>query len=396
MTSLPYEAPVDGRRLPFRDRRTSLRVMGALLLTLGLFTGCMSAMTPVGMVMSAVATQQMAAQARARAAASQPAASQPAASQPATSAPARQPTAVASSQPLSSLEIDYRGMFVGFLTYAIAAALFIWAGIASLRLRRSARPIVLIVGWSWLLTGLMSTVYFAAAGVDMRAMMTQPGAPAPPAVAVKIATIAIGVFTFLTMVVIPALLVWFYHRRGVRETLAYFDQRRSWTDRCPTPVLAVSAWLLLMALGCASYSVFMVLPVFGKFVTGPLAVAGLFVMAGVMVWLALLVYRLRQAGWWGALLVLIFWVGSMIWTFTHGPGYHQFYRAAGYSEGQIDQIMRYAGPWEDATIWMMAAWSVGLVGYLLYVRRYFATRPDMPIGGPHAGTSRPGAGLEST
>jgi hypothetical protein len=375
MTALPYEAPVDGRSLPFKDRRTSLRVMGALLLTLGLFTGCMSAMTPVGMVMSAVATQQMAAQARARAAASQPAASQPAASQPATSAPTRQPTAVATSQPLSSLEIDYRGMFMGFLTYALAAAVFVWAGIASLRLRRSARPIVLITGWSWLLTGLMSVVYFAAAGLDMRAMMTQPGAPAPPAVAVKIATIAIGVFTFLTMVVIPALMVWFYHRRGVRETLAYFDQRHSWTDRCPTPVLAVSAWLLLMALGCASYSVFMVLPVFGRFVTGPLAVAGLFAMAGVMVWLALLVYRLRPAGWWGAVLVLIFWVGSMIWTFTHGPGYHEFYRAAGYSQRQIDQIMQYAGPWEDATVWMMAAWSAGFVGYLLYVRRYFHPQP---------------------
>jgi hypothetical protein len=33
--------------------------------------------------------------------------------------------------------------------------------------------------------------------------------------------------------------------------------------------------------------------------------------------------------------------------------------------------MRYAGQWEDATVWMLAAWSVGLIAYLLYVRSYF-------------------------
>ena len=75
----------------------------------------------------------------------------------------------------------------------------------------------------------------------------------------------------------------------------------------------------------------------------------------------------------------------MVWTFT-SLGYHEFYRRAGYSAREIDMMMRYSGQFEDSTVWLIAAWSVALVAYLLYVRKYFVAGPP-----PEPGTQPPAA-----
>jgi len=177
----------------------------------------------------------------------------------------------------------------------------------------------------------------------------------------------------------PALLVWLYQRKGVRETVEYFDPRFSWTDRCPTPVLAVCLWLALAGLGAVVYSVYGVFPLFGRYITGAPAVVALLALAGLYLWLAWSVYRLRPWAWWGTALAWTLWSGSMIWTFT-SLGYHEFYRLAGYSGRGIDMMMRYSGQYEDSMVWMLALWSVALVGYLLYVRKYFVAGPPPEPG----------------
>ena len=65
----------------------------------------------------------------------------------------------------------------------------------------------------------------------------------------------------------------------------------------------------------------------------------------------------------------------MAWTFSH-IGWYEFYRKAGYTPQQVDAMMRFSGPYENGSLWMVALWSVLVVGYLLYVRRYFA--PPQP------------------
>src|SRR5204862_6091448 len=93
---------------------------------------------------------------------------------------------------------------------------------------------------------------------------------------------------------------------------------------------------------------------------------------------AWLTYGLRPAGWWGALVVHTLWAGSMVWTISR-VGWHEFYLKAGYAPRQVDEMMRYSGAYGDGSLWMVALWSVLLVAYLLYVRRYF-----VPSRGPAA------------
>jgi hypothetical protein len=340
MTEISYATAVDPRTLPFKDRRTSLKVVGVVLVVFGAISGCFGALTPIGMFAAAKFARQ--------------------------APPGAMPAG-------TSFEPDYRMMALAGGTYLAIAAVMIWLGVGSLRIRRWVRPVVLVLGWTWLITGTVSLAHWALFGVNMREMMTAslpPGAPPPPRGVIYAVTALMGVTMTVLLLVLPALFIWLYRRRGVRETLEYFDRRFAWTDRCPTPVLAVSAWMALVGAGAAFYSVFAVFPVFGRFLTGPAAVVATLATGGVFLWLAGGTYRLKPAAWWGAAIAWTLWAGSMVWTFTR-LGYHEFYRQAGYSPQQIDVMMRYSGQYEDSTVWMIALWSVIVIGYLLYVRKYF-------------------------
>ena len=410
MTEISYATPVDAKKLPFKDRRVSLRVAGIVLILLGAASGCFSILTPVGMMMS-VWFQPPAAAARAPVAMpvqtaeplTAPASTQasagstapatpvagtvetptvPAASPGPATAPATYPATVAlppatavGRRPLvPRAGVDYRTMVFALLMYVLATVLFIWSGVGALRVRRWVRPVMLIVAWTWLVSGVISTLYWALATPSLREIMdsaTPPGAARPPAAVYLAMAWGTGTIMTLFMVVVPAVFAWVFGRKGVRETLEFFDPRTRWTEACPTPVLAVSAWLAAAAVACVLYCAYAVLPLFGLVVSGAPAVAGLLLLAAVYVALAWLTFRLRPAGWWGTLVVYSVWAASMVWTFSH-IGWYEFYVKAGYTPQQVDELLRFSGSYENGSVWMVAAWSVLLIGYLLYVRKYFA------------------------
>jgi hypothetical protein len=72
-TPISYATAIDGRQLPFKDRRTSLKVMGIVLIVLGSLSGCVGVLAPVGMVMASVLTRQANANRAARGATTVPA-----------------------------------------------------------------------------------------------------------------------------------------------------------------------------------------------------------------------------------------------------------------------------------------------------------------------------------
>jgi hypothetical protein len=218
-TPISYATAVDGRQLPFKDRRTSLKAMGIVLIVLGSLSGCVGVLAPVGMVVAVVLTQQANANRAARGA---------------TTAPI-----------VRAEEMDYGTMVLAAGMYLPIAALFIWVGIGSVRVRRWVRPVMLVIGWSGLIVGLLSFGHQAFFGADMREMMTPsapPGAPQPPRAVIYAATAGMAASMFVAMVVLPALIVWVYRRRGVRDTLDFFDARVAWTDRCPTPPSLFFTW----------------------------------------------------------------------------------------------------------------------------------------------------------
>jgi len=343
MTAISYATAVDPRTLPFKDRRTTLKVVGVLLVVFGALSGCFGILGPVGLYVASMA--------------------------PAPPGAATRPAAF--TRP------DYHTMILTGATYALLSAAMIWLGVGSLRVRRWARPIILVLCWTWLLTGVTSFAHWAAFGASTRELIMagwQPGMPQPPRAAVYAVTAAMGAVMFVLLLAVPALLTWLYQRRGVRETVEYFDPRVAWTDRCPTPVLAVSLWLAMAALGTVTYAVYGVFPLFGRYVTGAPAVAGMLAVAALYGWLAWNVYRLRPWAWWGTALAWTLWAASMVWTFST-LGFQEFYRHAGYTGPEIDLMMRYSGQYESGMVWLIALWSVALVGYLLYVRKFFAAGP---------------------
>ena len=357
MTAIPYATPAEAQRLPFKDRRLSLKVMGVLLILLGFLTGCLSIMAPIGMVAATML--------------------QPPPGIAPGAAPGTAPAPVLRPQPATPTDLDYRTLVFALCVYLLATLVFVWSGIGALRLQRWVRPVMLVVGWTWLVSGAAGIVYWLVGTPSMQevvATTVPPGSPQPPPAAYKAMAWGMGTFMSLIMVVLPALIVWVFARKGVRQTLELFDPRTRWTDSCPAPALAVSVWLALAALMCVLYCTYAVLPLFGFVVTGPAAIVGLLLLAAGFLYLAWLTYRLRPAGWWGALVGYTVWAASLIWTFSN-IGWYEFYIKAGYTPQQVDQLMRFSGPYENGSIWMIALWSVALIVYLVCVRRYFLPQP---------------------
>jgi len=314
------------------------------LIVLGALAGCASAMMPVGMYFTAMARRSMP-----------------------TTAPAQ----------MAFVTPGWREVIAPLVVYVLAAAVFITCGVGALRLRRWARPLVLVIAWTWAVTGVFSVVFSIRSASGYRSIMAAsvpPGTPAPPPQTILIMVAMTFVFTAVFMIGLPGLFAWFFGRGGVRQTLEYFDPRPRWTDRCPTPVLAVSFWLVLAAAGVLSYLAFAVLPLFGRIFTGPSAVVGIVVIAALLVALARAVYLLRPLAWWGALALVVLMCASMVVTVAR-LGVEELYRSAGYTPQQIDLMTRFGGLGDTGTIALTAVGGALLIGYLLFVRRYFTETP---------------------
>jgi hypothetical protein len=367
--AIAYATPVDARRLPFNDRRTSILVAGVALLILGALCGCVTALAPVGMFLATLGPRRAAGGA--------------------TTAPV-------------VFEADVRSAVAAVAVYLSLAVMLVWTGVGAVRLRRWSRPVVIVSAWTWLVSGAIGMLYWLVAAPSLRQTMAAsapPGAAGPPAGVFRAIALGTGVVMALFMLALPAALAWAFQRKGVRETLEFFDPRVRWTDACPTPVLAVSAWLLLSAWGCLTYVIYAVFPLFGVVVSGPLAVAATLAVAAGFVACAWHVYKLRRAGWWAAVGAIVLWAGDLVWTFSR-TGPEEFYRRAGYSARQTETILRYGGGYGGGVLVLVCAWAVVAVAYLLFVRGYFwpaagAAPAEVPAPALPPATARPG-GPEAT
>jgi len=365
---ISYATPLDARPLPFTDRRTSILVVGVFLILMGALSGCIGVASPVGMLLASVV---------------------PAPRGGATGGGATRPVA-------APFPFDWRTAASAMLIYAAVAVFWIWVGIGAVKTRRWVRPLMLIVGWTWLMSGVVGVVYWAVQSpglVDAMAASAPPGSPRPPVRVFQVIFWSTGVAMTLFMVVLPALLVWLFSRTGVRETVEHFDPVTRWTDRCPMPVLAVSLWLVAAAAACLMYTFYAVLPLAGVIVTGPLAAAGTVLVAAVFAVLAWQTYRLRPAAWWGALVVVVLWATNTVWTFAR-TGWAEFYHRAGYSPQQTELMMRYSGGSGNGMLWVIGFWTVVLVAYLMYARKYF--RPADSTPDPTAPPAPPAPPAEPT
>ncbi|MCY3018639.1 MAG: hypothetical protein NTW87_06365 [Planctomycetota bacterium] len=112
------------------------------------------------------------------------------------------------------------------------------------------------------------------------------------------------------------------------------------------------------------------MPMFGVMISGLPGAALILAMVALWAYLAWALYRLKPAGWW--LTVAVFTV-FMVSTILNALNLDlmEMYRAMGYPEQQIGMIERYGMFSGGSMWWLTAAIFLPMLGYMLYVKRYF-------------------------
>lgn len=273
--------------------------------------------------------------------------------------------------------MDARMMIPGMFFYFLLAVALIWLGIGSIRARRWAWTLTVVLSWMWLIMCVLSFIAFVfLAGPMMQVSIEQQGQAKLPPEAITMMRIIGGVMMFGIYILLPAVFLIFYQRASVWAYCQRRDQRTRWTDRCPMPVLALS---ILMAFSVVSM-LFMpvygcVMPLMGYFVSGAVGAVVMLLIALAMAYLAWGAYRLQMAAWWGTLLLMVVGTVNMVVTFWR-TDLMEMYEKMGMPATQLE-MMQKSGFFEQASRW--GPWMVLVTGilwlsYLLYVRRYFTRK----------------------
>jgi uncharacterized membrane protein len=311
----------------FKDRKTWLIFFGILLILFGAFCGLMVPLMILGMIVSS-----------------------------------------ALEEPEASMSISM--MIPGALFYLVLAVWWIWLGIGAFQARRWARALILVSSWLWLIIGiisLISTIVFLP-GVYEQMEQTQE---LPPGMTTMMISMTIG-FMALFYVIIPGLLVAFFHSRHVRATCEAAHPQPSWTDRCPLPVLGLSLLFAFGALWTPSLGFYnWAIPFFGNILTGAAGAVIAILMTAVTVYVAWGTYRLDIRAWWASLALILFWFSSAAITFSQ-VGLMEFYRKMDcFPEDQLE-MMEALNISETGMLLLMGLSLVLLGGYILFTKRYFS------------------------
>ena len=274
------------------------------------------------------------------------------------------------SAKMTGMTTPWRFILPGVGLYGGLAVTLIWLGIGSIQCRRWARDLLLILGWGWLLVGLMALLVM---GFVMPRIFAHPpaGAAAPPEVIIRVMMITAMVIMSVFMVALPGSLVLFYRSRHVRATCEARDPVRRWTDACPLPVLGLSLMLGYGALCILMLPLFNgVMPFFGRFISGAPGMAMALALSVVWGWSAWAVYRLQPAAWWTVLGVMTVMAMSTLLTFGR-VDIMEMYQVMGYPEEQI-KLMRQFDFLKGSSMQLLSVSGfVPVLGFLIWVRKYF-------------------------
>jgi hypothetical protein len=310
----------------FKDRRAWMMVFGIVQILCGLLAGLMIPLMILGQVMAARVTQD--------------------------AAPLRQ-------------------MVAGVAFYGVVAVGLIWVGTGSCLARRWGRALSLVVAWSWLLMGVITLGFMAVLLPTVLRASAQQG-QAMPEMVQKIVLGVAFVVTAVMGVVVPTILVLFYRSQHVKATSEARDPVPRWTDASPLPVLGLSLWLGLGALVLLLMPVSAngVLPVFGRLVSGPVGWLISVLLAAMLAYLAVAMYRLKPISWWLAVALMVVGAASAVVTFSR-VDLLDMYRLMGYGDRQIEMMKPYLFLQGRGMGYLSAGGSLLWLGYLLWVKRFF-------------------------
>lgn len=283
------------------------------------------------------------------------------------------------TQTRGGAEPQYRLILPGLAVYAMLAVLLVVLGIGSIRARRWARALALILGWSWLVTGSIGLITYAFVLPKILATVSVGGPPVPPTV--KLVILVAGlVFSTALMVLIPLAVVLFYRSPHVRATCEAHDPTVRWTDKCPLPVLGLCLWL---AAGAASMLLMPLVysgaaPFFGVLLSGIAGTMFYLSMATCFGLLARGIFRMVPVAWWLVLALSVLFGISNVVTFARIDP-REMYRLMGYSKAQLQQLQGLNILNSDWIACLSGLSILPILGYLLYVRRFFRESSQTPF-----------------
>ncbi len=264
--------------------------------------------------------------------------------------------------------------------YGTLAVVLVCIGIGSIQARRWARALTLVGAWSCLIMGVFM---FAGEAFMLPRLfaVSAPAGNAMPQAAMVVAMVTVLLVMGVVFIVLPAVFAWFYGSRHVKATCEARNPKTSWTDGCPLPLLALCLW---MALGTVSFFIMAfagmaALPLFGRFVAGPVATTISVLLGIAWAWAAWASYRRQLAAWWFIVVIMIVFGISAAITFLRVDPL-EIYRVMHYPEQQIEQIRHFGMMTGPVMAWFTAGGGVLWLGFLLWVRRYFkpVTPPPTP------------------
>jgi hypothetical protein len=248
--------------------------------------------------------------------------------------------------------------------YGALGACFVMIGIGSIRARRWARALALVVGWIWLATGALAVI---AVALLLPLALSSAGAGAG---SVGCAVGVAVVFLLVFLVAVPLAVVLFYRREDVRLTAQWRNPTPDWSDRVTPTVLGVVVALAFGGVAClVSVPFLRAVPLFGTVLTGASAALVLLAFAVISFALAWGSWRQSAAAWWGLVGLQVF---SLVNFLTlRSLDMAAYMRQAGYPEEQVQQVGSLNILASPKTLWIAVAASVALIGFLVGIRRHF-------------------------
>lgn len=255
------------------------------------------------------------------------------------------------------------------LVYAGGAAWFITLGIGSIRCRRWARALTLVTSWMWLCGGVIGLAFMIFLMPVIFSSMNTGENELPPAFYTIMTIVMIG-FMSVVYVILPLVLVLFYGSKHVKATCERWDEKIRWTDKCPLPVLAISIMLGIWAISmpCAGFQNWLFL-FFGIVLDSYLAAAVVVCASALSALLAWRLYKLDIRALWATIVFICVWFTSMTVTFL-GDSIWEYYEKLNMQPEQIE-VFKGNGGMLTAMVIMIGVWAVCLIGYLIYIMRYF-------------------------
>ncbi|MEO6055011.1 MAG: hypothetical protein ABIP97_13470, partial [Chthoniobacterales bacterium] len=181
---------------------------------------------------------------------------------------------------------------------------------------------------------------------------------------------AMGAF----FVLIPLIWVLFYGGRNVKATCESRDPVIRWTDRCPLPVIAGSLWLAFGGLSMLWIPFIYggMLPFFGAILSGTPGTVIYIIIAIIWFYCSYAFYRLDLRGWWIVLVTMILFGISQELTYSqHSMAEMAAIMYRNFPPEQLKLIQSSPIMNNSTIIWMGLVNVVLMLGYLLYIRKFF-------------------------